>query len=783
MLALAENPVAIIERCMGRQRPVGAGAHRLLPLLLLLAGSAAAAFAASTDDGSVEAMAAAARGCSGVCGITARQGATARPTCRRGLVVTGIPTAIYGAAAKRCISGMSRRIALRRCVGRGFCTIPATNAQFGGDPCPRVQRKTLWVRYRCGTPPRRPPTPTPTAVAGYSSLWGRKGELWRAAGRIVDQSYAGYMANERAIPAYPSRFDVQRYGAVGDGEADDTASFLAAIKAAQQAASRLSRAPDRSFQNEGREGVAVLVPPGKYRLTRTVEITSSNVVLRGAGSGRTTLYFPKPLAAIYGNKEEWALGGTFLSVVGNIPGMNHDRSRLTPLTAGARRGDRRLQVASTNNIQVGSWVKIYALDRYSGPSRRGRRLQDMPAAAGAAAPSSTAGGGRNDIDGSIDSGISSNLAQPAPLPLTPGLSRALAQARLALAAEEAEEQQGVSAAASAGSLDAYLYGEQAGAPSGQNMYDKADHVRFTSRVKAKGSNWVELERPLSYDLRLHWKPYIYSYDPEVQHSGFQGFTVLFANGTYPEHHTAYGYNAIGFDEAANCWVQDVKIVNADNGVIVQRSDFVTVRSVSLSVQRPRWTPATEPYNGHHGIWAAGTTNSLFTRFYVADRYWHDVTLAIFAENTVFSNGGGFDLNIDMHRGGPHNNLLSNLNTGLGQRPFKSGGSDGRGAHSAANNTFWNIWAGSSGQLPLPPCDFGPSLTFVGAYGPPEDGSSSSDSGDRRRLLAAVGGVASAAARPAWCAAQGWWVEAAQRGSKVQPVDLHAAMVQRRLGGR
>lgn len=34
-------------------------------------------------------------------------------------------------------------------------------------------------------------------------------------------------------------------------------------------------------------------------------------------------------------------------------------------------------------------------------------------------------------------------------------------------------------------------------------------------------------------------------------------------------------------------LSQVKIVNADNGVIVQRSDFVTVRSVSLSVQRPR----------------------------------------------------------------------------------------------------------------------------------------------------------------------------------------------------
>lgn len=32
-----------------------------------------------------------------------------------------------------------------------------------------------------------------------------------------------------------------------------------------------------------------------------------------------------------------------------------------------------------------------------------------------------------------------------------------------------------------------------------------------------------------------------------------------STGTYPEHHTAYGYNAIGIDEGANCWVQDVSL--------------------------------------------------------------------------------------------------------------------------------------------------------------------------------------------------------------------------------
>lgn len=65
--------------------------------------------AALPAEGGIGALSAAAAGCSGVCGISVGQGATARPACRRGLVITGIPTSIYGAAAKRCISPMSHR--------------------------------------------------------------------------------------------------------------------------------------------------------------------------------------------------------------------------------------------------------------------------------------------------------------------------------------------------------------------------------------------------------------------------------------------------------------------------------------------------------------------------------------------------------------------------------------------------------------------------------------------------------------------------------------------------
>lgn len=49
------------------------------------------------------------KGCAGVCGITVRRGATARPTCRKGYIVVGIPTAVYGAVGKKCVAPKSRR--------------------------------------------------------------------------------------------------------------------------------------------------------------------------------------------------------------------------------------------------------------------------------------------------------------------------------------------------------------------------------------------------------------------------------------------------------------------------------------------------------------------------------------------------------------------------------------------------------------------------------------------------------------------------------------------------
>ena len=39
------------------------------------------------------------------------------------------------------------------------------------------------------------------------------------------------------------------------------------------------------------------------------------------------------------------------------------------------------------------------------------------------------------------------------------------------------------------------------------------------------------------------------------------------------------------------------------------------------------------------------------RFTLKDLWYHDISLAVFTESCVYSNGNGKDINLDSHRGG------------------------------------------------------------------------------------------------------------------------------------
>jgi autotransporter-associated beta strand protein len=181
------------------------------------------------------------------------------------------------------------------------------------------------------------------ASAQTSELWGVQGELWSPASRLPDFSFAGYRSGGAAIPAPAVVANVMNFGAVGDGVADDTTAFENAIAAA----------------NNG----TVLIPAGRYKITRVLYIRKSNLVLRGAGQGLTTLVFTKHLTELLGappgtdGLESWSWSGGLIWVEGA-----ETTTKIADVTAAADRGGSVLTLSSTAGLSVGQTVRLMMTD-------------------------------------------------------------------------------------------------------------------------------------------------------------------------------------------------------------------------------------------------------------------------------------------------------------------------------------------------------------------------------------------------------------------------------------
>jgi len=169
-------------------------------------------------------------------------------------------------------------------------------------------------------------------TANVSDLWGVAGEKWTPRSRLPDFSFAGCHAGEKPIPDVAVKASIKDFGAKGDGVTDDTAAFTRAIASVSSG--------------------AIAIPAGCYRITGALVIQKPGVVLRGAGEGKTTLYFEKSFEALLGVGKVPYWGG-LLEVRGEQKGK-----KLTGVTAAARRGDTRLAVSSAAGISAGQWIRL-----------------------------------------------------------------------------------------------------------------------------------------------------------------------------------------------------------------------------------------------------------------------------------------------------------------------------------------------------------------------------------------------------------------------------------------
>ena len=615
-----------------------------------------------------------------------------------------------------------------------------------------------------------------------SALWGECGESWTDSSRLPDFSYAGYHcggalpefcvtgkecpsgptgigldpnadAGERCDPDAPvvslkvGLIDVTTGEELavpaipGDG-LDDGPAFQQAI---DLAGAELDGDPNLDY-------VIVHAPAGVYRIDQVLKLQRDRVVLRGVdpseGPGETVLQFP-PIREADGHRfppsGNCELPPGFAGCqapAGQCCSYDFDFCDCSYSSFGAL-----IVLGEDRAVRPSPRVLGQVLgpdfgDRYP----RGSRRFDVEASPGAR----------------VEVGDWVVLEQRDPL---------------APAAGECEEPESL---VRPGAFARNVYG---GELCGGEELHGATLMRLPSRVTnvLKDPLRIELERPVRLPVAPGWRPLLTSFDPRVEEVGVEYLTIEFSQSdAYAGHLIEPGANGLWLADVAHPWVREVRIENSDSGVAFSNSRFATVRGVTLSGTRmPRvWEEqgicsgdddVLLPISGHHGFSVRSlSSDNLIDDFHVDGiRYCHDISLATAANGNVFSNGSGFDTNIDHESGAIHENLFSNLDVGLGTRLWASS-NVGEPVQAGARHTYWNVdGRGLAGRIEfeLPPTYprlapgvwGGSGSNFVGFF------SRISDPIDLRSEF-------------------GPWLEYVTGGDVIYPPELRAAQYSRRTSG-
>jgi len=201
-----------------------------------------------------------------------------------------------------------------------------------------------------------------SSPCAYSSLWGAAGERWEPAGRLPDFSYAGYHAGEARLPSPPARWNLKRdFLAKGDGRTDDTQALLNAVRSIK--------------------GGVLYIPKGTYVISKRVDITRGNLILRGAGPKETVLYFPNSLTDLFGNtfngagQSSWSFRPGLINVTGTDPIT--PEARLASVTAPAKRGDKSLTLSAPIAVKRGEWIRLVESDPPKGEAAAGSLIRHL----------------------------------------------------------------------------------------------------------------------------------------------------------------------------------------------------------------------------------------------------------------------------------------------------------------------------------------------------------------------------------------------------------------------
>jgi hypothetical protein len=211
-------------------------------------------------------------------------------------------------------------------------------------------------------------------------------------------------------------------------------------------------------------------------------------------------------------------------------------------------------------------------------------------------------------------------------------------------------------------------------------------IDWPVEIAAVSNTTVTLRQPLRTDLRAAWNPRIRAAGAVIRECGIENLTVQLARDyeyIYAVHHNKEpGWNGPWFNNAVNCFVRGVTVLDPDNGLLISAGKNITLTDFRLDFTAPNRRAQ------HHGTVArASTHDCLWENFVIATEPRHGIHIESFSAGNVWSKGALNFGTFDSHKALPYECLRTEIvvnNTGT------AGGGSDDGPRMGARFAHWNI---------------------------------------------------------------------------------------------
>lgn len=450
---------------------------------------------------------------------------------------------------------------------------------------------------------------------------------------LPDFSYAGYGYGIADIPANAGTIiNVGDHGAVPNDGKDDSAGVLAAIAAA--------KAVDGP--------VTVRFAAGRYLISEILWIERSDITLSGMGMGEkgTILHMPRPLSQID--------DGGALKEIREYLSENHKYERQPDANID--------DLFSEYSWSAGFiWVRVpdgrpaTYLERYDRPIET---LADIASGARATTQLTVA-----DTEN--------------------------------LSAGDVVQIHWYNRDGENGALIDAMYGpeaERADLPIGSRHWELPERplVRQATRIEAIDGNRVTIADPLMIDISAEVPASFARWD-HLENVGLQDFAIEFPDNPDFGHHLEAGYNGVYFTAVHNGWIRNLRIDEADSGILTDDLANVTIANVMT----------TGTHIAHYAVHVGNVHNVLVDNLVVQNPTVHTLSFNTQATRSVYRGGTVFTKpTLDQHAGANMQNLYDAVTVHIDAVPgddgkpmydlYKAGGAGYWKPGHARYNTTWNL---------------------------------------------------------------------------------------------